>query len=441
MAGHPPCIMIADPLHNRPVASESPENHLKRWKWRAEWLLYTCVEEIAGRLPGSWVFRIGEMLGGFAWYFIPSRRQVVLRNLRIAYHGEYDLPTLQRMARETIRRTGANLFSTAHTARLSGQRIDAMLTVENQELIENAMSGSAGLVLLPPHMGNWEILSRMNRLFPQGHKIGAFYRPLNNPLLNERVLAQRETDGTHLFSKRDSLHHVTGFLREGGLIGILADQRVGKQGELVRFFGRLTRASPLPSLMARRSKSEVLAMSLITDSPGKWRVRYYPISRPFKTADCMKALERAMKASPTDVFWLQERWKVYVSRKNTIRDWLGSGMTSDGKPHRALLWLADAPTDWLLPESWQHPDVVYEIVLAENQQRPVWLKDTAKIHRAPAATDVRALQKAITAIDISSALPLDYILTCGTFSVLAKAASRESIRLVSLSPVSSKSIL
>ena len=96
------------------------KSHSKRLKWRAEWLLYTCVEEIAGCLPGSWVFRIGEMLGGIAWHFMPLRRRVVLRNLRIAFYGEYDLPTLQRMARETIRRTGANLFSTAHTARLSG---------------------------------------------------------------------------------------------------------------------------------------------------------------------------------------------------------------------------------------------------------------------------------------------------------------------------------
>jgi KDO2-lipid IV(A) lauroyltransferase len=423
------------------VASESFENHPKRWKWRGEWLVQTGIEKIVGWLPGPVVFRIGETLGGLAWRLMPMRRQVVLRNLRIAFCGEYDLPALQQMARETFRRTGANLLSAAHTARLSSAQIHAILTVENQELIEKALSGSPGLVLMPAHMGNWEVLSRMNGIFPQGHKIGAFYRPLNNPLLNARVLTQRETDGTQLFSKRDSLHHVTGFLREGSLIGILADQRVGRQGELVQFFGRLTRASPLPSLMARRSKSEVLAMSLVTETPGKWRVRYYPVSRPFKTADCMEALERAMKASPTDVFWLQERWKVYISKKTTIRDWLGSEMTSDGKPHRALLWLAGAPTDWQLPESWQHPDVVYEIVLAANQQKPDWLKDAEKIHRIPPAADVRALQKAITAIDISSALPLDYILTCGTFSVLAKAASRESIRLVSLSPGSSKSIL
>jgi KDO2-lipid IV(A) lauroyltransferase len=415
------------------VASESPENHPKRWKWRAEWLLYTCVEEIAGRLPGSWVFRIGEMLGGIAWHFIPSRRQVVLRNLRIAFHGEYDLRALQRMAKETVRRTGANLFSTAHTARLYAKRIDAMLTVENQELIENAMSGSAGLVLLPSHMGNWEILSRMNRLFPQGHKIGAFYRPLNNLLMNERVVAQRETDGTHLFSKRDSLHHVTGFLREGGLIGILADQRVGRQGELVRFFGRLTRASPLPSLMARRSKSQVLAMSLITDAPGKWRVRYHPIKPPFKTTDCMAALELAMKASPLDVFWLQDRWKVYVNARYTIRDWLGPEMPGPSTPHRALLWLADGDPSWRLPESWTHGDVNYEVVLAAGQTPPAWLSGSETVHTVPAATDARALQKAIAGIDLAAALPVDYILTRAASGALVKAAARESIRLVSLS--------
>ena len=410
------------------------KSHSKRWKWRAEWLLYTCVEEIAGRLPGSWVFRIGEWLGGISWHFIPLRRRVVLRNLRIAFHGEHDLPTLQQMARETIRRTGANLFSTAHTARLSAKRIDAMLTVENQKLIENAMSGSAGLVLLPPHMGNWEILSRMNRLFPQGHKIGAFYRPLNNPLLNARVLAQRKTDGTHLFSKRDSLHHVTGFLREGSLIGILADQRVGKKGELVRFFGRLTRASPVPSLMARRSKAEVLAMSLSTDAPGKWKVRYHPVSPPFKTVDCMTALELAMKTSPLDVFWLQDRWKVFVSSRHTIRDWLGPEILGEGKPHRALLWLADGHSSWKLPESWTHADVIYEIVLAAGQTPPAWLSGSETLHTVPAAGDARALQKAIATIDLAAALPVDYILAIDASRALVIAAARESIRLVSLPP-------
>lgn len=416
------------------MASESPENHPKRWKWRAEWLAYTFIETIAGRLPGPLVFRAGELLGGIAWHFMPLRRRIVLRNLRIAFHGEYDLPTLRRMARETVRRTGANLFSSARTARLSGERIDAVLTVENQDLVGKSMSGGGGLVLMPAHMGNWEILSRMNRWFPQGRKIGAFYRPLNNPLLNARVVAQRETDGTRLFSKRDSLHQVTGFLRESGIIGILADQRVGRQGVPVRFFGRLTRASPLPSLMGRRSKSEVLTMSLITEAPGKWRVRYYPVKRPFKTADCMEALERAMKASPLDVFWLQERWKVYISPQHAIRDWLGPETPGAGKPHRALLWLAGAPGSWRLPEEWAHPDVIYETVLAPGQEKPAWLPGSGIIHTAPSTGDRDLLRESIAAIDLAAALPVDYILTCNAPKGLAKAARREAIPLVSLPP-------
>jgi len=313
-----------------PVTDETAGNHPKRWKWRLEWLAVTGLEKLAGLLPGAWVFRAGETLGGLAWHLLPQRRNIVLRNLRIAFHGEHGLPEIQRMVRENFRRTGGNLLSAMHTARLPAARIDAVLRVENQDLIEQAMSGEAGLVLMPAHMVNWEILSRMNRLFPQGHGIGAFYRPLSNPLLDARVVAQRATDGTRLFSKWDSLLQVAGYLREGALIGILADQRSGKQGEPVRFFGRLTRASPLPSLMARRAKSEVLTMSLISSSPGKWDVRYHPVARPFTTAHCMEALERAMKASPLDVFWFQERWRVHVRKYSTIRDWLGPDSLGSG---------------------------------------------------------------------------------------------------------------
>jgi KDO2-lipid IV(A) lauroyltransferase len=281
-------------------------------------------------------------------------------------------------------------------------------------------------------MGNWEILSRMNRVFPQGHAIGAFYRPLNNPLMNARVVAQRQTDGTHLFSKRDSLHLVTGFLRDGGLVGILADQRVGRQGELVRFFGRLTRASPLPSLMVRRSKSEVLSISVITESPGKWSVRYHPVKPPLKTADCVAALEVAMRASPLDVFWFQERWKVYVTKRRTIREWLGPETPDQGKPHRALLWLAGAPLSWQLPESWVHGDVIYEVVLAEGQSRPSWLSGNEIVHTVPAVGGLRALQRAIATIDLAAALPVDYILTYAATKPLSRAARREAIPLVSL---------
>ncbi|MES2439033.1 MAG: hypothetical protein V4584_08195 [Verrucomicrobiota bacterium] len=408
------------------------KNHPKRWKWRLEWLAQTGMEICVGLLPGPLVFRLGEAIGGLAWHFMAERRHVVLRNLRIALHGEFDLPTLEKMTLESFRRTGANLLSAAHTARLPMHKIDGILSVENPELIEAAVAGGKGLVLMPPHMGNWEVLTRINRFFPPGHASGAFYRPLNNPILDEQLLAQREADGTRLFSKRDSFHLVTGFIRDGGIVGILADQRVGIQGELVRFFGRMTRASPLPSLMARRSRSQIFSMSLITDGPGKWKVRYHAVEGAISTTSCMKALEQAMRANPLDVFWLQERWKVYFGKGRTIREWLGEGTHGEGTPHRALLWLAGVPDSWQIPEEWVHPDVIYEAVVAPGQKPPAWFSGSEKLHIAPAGTSRDILQKALFAMDRDALLPLDYVLTANAPKALAKACARESIPLVSL---------
>ncbi len=412
------------------MASESPEKHPLHWKWRLEWLVQTGIEKLAGILPGPFVFRIGELLGVLAWYFMKERRQVVLRNLRIALHGEHDLPALRVMARQSFRRTGANLLSALHTTGLTMDRIESVVTVENPELVEQALRRSPGVVLLPCHMGNWEVLTRIHRTFPPGHANGALYRPLNNPLIDARVLAQREMEGTRLFSKRDSFHVITGFLREGGILGILADQRVGQQGERVRFFGRLTRASPLPSLVARRSKSQVLGMSLITTAPGKWRIRYHELNGPATTANCMDAIERSMKASPLDYFWFQERWKMYLRPKRSLGEWLGPDTLGSGTPHRALLWLPGTPAGWQLPEAWTHPDVIYEVVT--DRTVPPRSFGNLYLHAGPDHDDRDSLIRLLEKIDASAALPVDFILTRDASKALAKAARRNVIPLISL---------
>ena len=401
-----------------------------------EWLFQTGLEKALGCLPGPVVFRLGGMLGGWVWHVLPQRRQTVLRNLRIAFCGQYDLPALRCMARATFRRTGANLFSAARTGRLAPEQLGRVIQIENLELLEDALAGGKGVVLLLSHMGNWEILSRIVHFFPKGSRAGAFYRPLNNPLLDASVLKRRQADGTRMFSKRDNPHLVAGFLREGGIVGILADQRVGSQGEIVRFFGRLTRASPLPSLLARRAKSAVLALSLTTRGPGKWSARFVPMGPSHTTADCMLTLEQAMALSPVDVFWFQERWKVYTNPHFTISDWLGAEPHGSGRPHRALIWLADAPAGWRLPEAWLHPDVIYEVVLDPGHSRPSWLPEFTRTHQAPRGAQLNNLRKLIAAMDWAAALPLDFIIATEASKALAKACHREGIPLISLAPTS-----
>jgi hypothetical protein len=133
------------------------------------------------------------------------------------------------------------------------------------------------------------------------------------------------------------------------------------------------------------------------------------------------------------VFWLQERWKVYLGKNLTVRQWLGEDSSRSRKGHRALLWLVDASGSWVLPAEWQHPDVCYELALADGQPAPQSFGKDITIHRVTPANDISQLKQTISKIDASAALPLDFILVTQSNAALAKAAKQETIPLVSLS--------
>lgn len=357
----------------------------KRLSWRAEAFGHALVAFVMRQLSAADVFRFGQWVGRMLWPFMKSRRSMIMRNLRIAF-APLGYEEAKKMARASFIRTVANLVSSSISPKAEGGKLEEMLSIENPQLLEEALAQGRGVVLLLAHMGNWELLTRLNALLPAGTKSGAFYRPLNNPILNERLLKEREADGTRLFSKRDSLHQVGGFLRDNGVIGILADQRVAMQGEVIGFFDRLTRVSPLPNLLVRRCKSEVLALSLRTIEPGKWMVRYHRVDQPYNSTQCMKALENAMKVSPLDCFWLQERWKVYIGHHFTPTKWLDDTELRGAKPHRAVFWLEKDTQVTELDPAFLHGDIEWEYAIGERPE-------------------------ALEEIDRSKPLPIDFVIT------------------------------
>jgi hypothetical protein len=203
------------------------------------------------------------------------------------------------------------------------------------------------------------------------------------------------------------------------------------QGEVVPFFGRLTRTSPLPSLLARRAKAEVLALSLVTERPGKWKAVFLPVAKPHTTPHCMAALEMAMKASPTDVFWLQERWKVFVRKFRPFGKWLSPETRAGTTRHRALIWLADVPGSWRPAADWFHPDVIYEAAVPAGVPAPEWLPAETKLHSLPPFRTDEDIIGAIRSLDAAETRPYDFIITRKAAPSLAKAAASELIPLVS----------
>lgn len=379
----------------------------KRLQWQFEAMVYSMFGGVLRIFPARVVFSFGEFVGKMIWPFMRKRRVIIRRNLRIVHGGTLGFEAVEAEARRTFVRSVANLVSSAFADALGKKAVGDLLEVANPEVMRDAIARGRGVVLLLSHMGNWELLTRLRSVVGKDVAAGAFYRPLNNPILDARTRKKRERDGTQLFSKRDSLLKVARFVKGGAVIGVLVDQRVGRQGEVVEFFGRLTRASPLPGLLIRRCGCEVLALSMETTSAGKWRVQFHPVTEPYGTQDCMSALEKAMKISVQDVFWLQERWKTPLRPEYPIRAWLGEDGLKGRVPHRAVLWLEDDAGGFEIPEKFQHPDVSYEVIVG----------------RQPGD---------IAEIDAAKALPIDFILVYAPDEKLRSVAQVTGITVVEL---------
>lgn len=315
---------------------------VRRMKWRAELGVFVMIETVLGWLPVGWVAAVGRVAGAATHAFLPKRRRIVMRNLRIAFAGEKTAEELEAMAREVFRRAGANLLCSLRTADMGRSSLARTLVVRDEIVYREAVAKGKGVVMVLAHMGNWEALAQwFPRLLPPETEGGTVYRPLNNPLMNARVAAARARHGIRLFSKDDNPLGMAGFLRRGGVLGVLSDQRAGYVGELVPFCGRITSCTPIPAILARRTGAAVVGVSVRTVGAGRWEMGFHAleVTSP-TTTDVMGLVERMMRESPEDVFWLQERWKIFLKVPHLH---LGKiprgGAPVAAKRRRALLWV------------------------------------------------------------------------------------------------------
>jgi KDO2-lipid IV(A) lauroyltransferase len=349
-------------------------------------------------------------LGAAARWILPERQRTVMHNLRIAFAGEKTKQELAVLEKEVFKRAGANLLSALRTANLSEAELAGTVRVENAHYMTEAMAGGRGLVMVLAHMGNWEALAQwFPTMMPPGKIASNVYRPLNNQILNARLLKIRATRGLKLFSKDESPLAMAALVRGGGGFGVLCDQRVGRAGELVPFFGRMTSCTPIPSMLARRTGSAVLGASLRTLGPGRWELKIHPLHGEPTTANMMELLERIMRESPEDVFWMQDRWRPERREPQNVAGRVaktGSGADEHGviKRRRALLWAdeAGAIPDRPAPSP---ADVDHEAALPEGAAVPpgvtkLWIRETAGRETAEAF---------LRRVDAGCDLPLDYV--------------------------------
>ena len=148
------------------------------------------------------------------------------------------------------------------------------------------------------------------------HVIG---RPLDNPVLDRRLAEQRGRFGNATIAKRSAARGALRVLRQGGVVGILIDQRVQPaEGILVPFFGRPAITSPLLARLALKTGAPIVPLIAHLTPAGRYQVSFHP---PVDTAArgdqaveqiterCLDVVEAEIRRSPERWLWLHRRWR------------------------------------------------------------------------------------------------------------------------------------
>ena len=275
---------------------------------RLEYCAYRIFEWILKMLSLETVFRLGEFVGRIVYRCNSTRRYQVNRNIRLAFGDEKSTSEISQLTAEVFERTGANFLTSLKIPFLSDDEILARLQFEGLDDFYTT-TRKGGIVMVSPHMGNWELLAQAVFLVDGDFRAGTHYRPLNNSLIDAVVERRRKRRGLELFAKRSSAHRLSSFVREGGAMGILADQRVGDRGAACLFFGRPTTCSPLPHLIAKRGKGLLTSLSCETVGIAHWKISFRLIPTISAQA-CADSIEQDWRRSPVDVFWFENRWRL-----------------------------------------------------------------------------------------------------------------------------------
>ena len=352
------------------------------------YLLYRAGSAVVAALPLPFLFAFGQFLGVCAWMFSGKYRRLATRNLEIAFANEKSPRELRQLVRRHFRQLGANLLCSAKLTQMPPEKILEHVEVENIESMAREFRAGVPVVLVLSHLGTWEVFAQLMPKFVGFVRNASVYQGLGNRFIDKHVRRTRSQTGLELFDRHDGFEPVIDLLRSGGGVGVLSDQHAGDHGVWTPFFGRLASTSPLPALLAKRTRAALIAAGVYTTGPARWRMVFTErfdqagASVAVLTSKINQVIEQQILRAPEDWFWVHNRWK--TPEPNFLLAHYKRGIylppeisARDLKPFRILIrssnWLGDAVMSVPAVRAIKggRPDV-HVTIAAPDKIAPMW---------------------------------------------------------------------
>ena len=213
--------------------------------------------KLIGQLPLRWSRRMGGLVGRCAVATGSNSLRISKINLAHCY-PEMPAHSRDKLARQSVINTAQTGFEVASLWRKPwSEAEDNIERVRNQQLLTQGVDEGRGVLVLAPHIGNWEIFGQF--LATVGPTT-SLYAPPKIEALDPLIRAGREKTGANLVPTNvRGVRALLKALKAGGIVGILPDQEPDLSGgEFAPFFGHPTLTMTLAYNLIQRTGCKVV---------------------------------------------------------------------------------------------------------------------------------------------------------------------------------------
>jgi KDO2-lipid IV(A) lauroyltransferase len=180
-------------------------------------------------VPPAWQGPISEVVGTIAYLAAPAGRAAVRANLAMI------APERSLSARRVFVNQVRQYLEVFQIPRLDRSRFDAIVRVDGWDDFLWAEQRGKGVIFGSAHLGPVAMVGQI--LMTRGHTLTLPIEKTDSEFMHA-VNRARQAQGLVLVPI-DSALGIHRVIREGGVLGILADRAITGVGERVEFFGRL----------------------------------------------------------------------------------------------------------------------------------------------------------------------------------------------------------
>ena len=272
--------------------------------------------QLFAMLPLPVLHALANVMGWLLFSLRSKQRYITDINVRLCFP---QLDTIQqlKLSRRSLIETSKMLLESFKLWLAPPQHVLALVKeVTGEKLIQQALEKKQGVLLLLPHLGNWEMFGIY---CASRYPITSMYRPQRSAFFDQLIYAGRSRFGANMVSSdAEGVRALLKALKHNELAWIMPDQNPGAgAGVFVPFFGIQTNSPTLPSKLAHKTETTIISAYAERLSFGRgFHIHFSSVDPCIAQADfeagarCVNhELERLIMQKPEQYWWSHNRFR------------------------------------------------------------------------------------------------------------------------------------